>query len=182
MTTTTPTTAGSAAGAAGRRVVGQRKRTGNERARSFAWHASLLIVLLIVLYPAFWILTASVKPNADIITDISPIPSAITWEHFASAFDGLAGVPLWRFFWNSTLIAGLSVLGTVMSCSITAYALGRLVEAHDMPLVRDIVRRSAADGYRFETLITHIVQSDAFLKAKVPEAKAAGKLQAAVVD
>jgi hypothetical protein len=62
------------------------------------------------------------------------------------------------------------------------YALGRLVEAHDMPMVRDIVRRSAADGYKFETLITHIVLSDAFLKAKVPEAKAPDKLQAAVIN
>jgi hypothetical protein len=62
------------------------------------------------------------------------------------------------------------------------YALGRLVEPHDMPLVRDIVRRSAADGYKFETLITNIVLSDAFLKAKVPEAKAPDKLQAAVVN
>jgi hypothetical protein len=53
------------------------------------------------------------------------------------------------------------------------YALGRLVEAHDMPMVRDIVRRSAADDYRFHTLITNIVLSDAFLKARVPEAKAA---------
>jgi hypothetical protein len=62
------------------------------------------------------------------------------------------------------------------------YALGRLVEAHDMPLVRQIVRNSAADGYRFETLITQIVQRDAFLKARVPETSGAGTLQAAVVD
>jgi hypothetical protein len=62
------------------------------------------------------------------------------------------------------------------------YALGRLVEAHDMPMVRDIVRRSAADGYKFETLITHIVLSDAFLKAKMPEPKAPDGLQAAVIN
>jgi hypothetical protein len=63
------------------------------------------------------------------------------------------------------------------------YALGRLVEAHDMPLVRDIVRRSASDGYRFETLITNIVLSDAFLKARVPEAKSApDQRQAAVLN
>jgi hypothetical protein len=62
------------------------------------------------------------------------------------------------------------------------YALGRLVEAHDMPLVRSIVRNSASDGYRFETLITNIVQSDAFLKARVPAVKdAPDTLQAAAV-
>src|SRR5690606_26813001 len=35
------------------------------------------------------------------------------------------------------------------------YALGRLVEAHDMPLVRGIVRRSAEDNYQFKALITN---------------------------
>ena len=50
-----------------------------------------------------------------------------------------------------------------------------------MPFVRDIVRRSAADDYRFSTLITNIVLSDDFVKARVPEAKAAPAMQAAVV-
>jgi hypothetical protein len=51
------------------------------------------------------------------------------------------------------------------------YALGRVIEAHDMPYVRDIVRRSAADNYRFSTLITNIVLSDEFTKAVVPAQK-----------
>lgn len=121
-TTTTNTTATSVEG----RVVGRRRPTAKERTGSILWHVSLLVVLAVVLYPAFWVLVASVKPNADIITDASLIPNSITWEHFTAAFDGLAGVPLWRFFWNSTLIAALSVVGIVLSCSITAYALGRL--------------------------------------------------------
>lgn len=108
------------------RVVGRRQRTAGEKGRSALWHLCLLASLVVVLYPAFWVLTASIKPNADIITDLSPIPATITWENFASAFDGLAGVPLWRFFWNSFVIAALSVIGIVVSCSITAYALGRL--------------------------------------------------------
>jgi hypothetical protein len=52
---------------------------------------------------------------------------------------------------------------------LMTYALGRTIEAHDMPYVRGIVRKSAADNYRFATLITNIVLSDEFMKAKVPE-------------
>ena len=52
---------------------------------------------------------------------------------------------------------------------LIAYSLGRVVAAQDMPFVRAIVRASAADGYRFDTLLTNIVLSDDFLKAKVPE-------------
>ena len=61
------------------------------------------------------------------------------------------------------------------------YALGRVIEAHDMPFVRDIVRRSDVDNYRFSTLISNIVMSDDFIKAKVPEPKDAPALQQAAV-
>jgi hypothetical protein len=52
---------------------------------------------------------------------------------------------------------------------LIAYSLGRVIEAHDMPFVRSIVRDSAKDNYRFQTLITNIVLSDEFVKAKVTE-------------
>jgi hypothetical protein len=57
------------------------------------------------------------------------------------------------------------------------YALGRVIEPHDMPYVRKIVRDSATDEYKFSTLITNIVLSDEFLKAKVPEQKSATVVQ-----
>jgi mono/diheme cytochrome c family protein len=49
------------------------------------------------------------------------------------------------------------------------YGLGRVIEPHDMPTVRNIVRESAKDDYRFSTLIMNIVASDAFQKARVPD-------------
>ena len=61
------------------------------------------------------------------------------------------------------------------------YALGRVIEAHDMPFVRDIVRRSGADNYKFSTLITNIVLSDDFTKAVVPEAKDAPVIKQAAL-
>ncbi|THV33489.1 carbohydrate ABC transporter permease [Glycomyces buryatensis] len=108
------------------RVIPRRERTTSERVRSAVWHLSLLAVLAVVLYPAVWVIAASLKGTTDIITDTSLIPDPVTWDNFRSAFGGLTGIPLWRFFWNSTVIASLSVIGIVMSCSITAYALGRL--------------------------------------------------------
>lgn len=108
------------------RVIVRNRRTAAERTKSAVWHAAMLAVLAIVLYPLLWVVTASLKGNTDIITDTSLWPKTITWEHFANAFDGLAGIPLWRFFWNSFVLAGLSVVGVVVSCSMTAYALARL--------------------------------------------------------
>jgi mono/diheme cytochrome c family protein len=50
----------------------------------------------------------------------------------------------------------------VIAEKLVTYALGRGVEYQDMPLVRSIVRDSAASKYRFSSLIFGIVKSQAF--------------------
>jgi hypothetical protein len=45
---------------------------------------------------------------------------------------------------------------------LMAYALGRPVDYRDMPAVRQIVRNAARDNYRFASLVTQVVASDAF--------------------
>jgi mono/diheme cytochrome c family protein len=47
---------------------------------------------------------------------------------------------------------------------LMTYALGRPVHAHDMPTVRAIVHRAAANNNRFSSLVTGIIESDAFQK------------------
>jgi hypothetical protein len=47
------------------------------------------------------------------------------------------------------------------------YALGRNLEAYDMPAVRKIVRDTAKDNYRFSAIVMGIVKSIAFQQAKV---------------
>jgi Protein of unknown function (DUF1592)/Protein of unknown function (DUF1588)/Protein of unknown function (DUF1587)/Protein of unknown function (DUF1585)/Protein of unknown function (DUF1595)/Cytochrome C oxidase, cbb3-type, subunit III len=42
------------------------------------------------------------------------------------------------------------------------YALGREIGPYDMPQIREIVRVAAKDNYRFSSLVTRIVSSDAF--------------------
>jgi hypothetical protein len=47
---------------------------------------------------------------------------------------------------------------------LMTYALGRPVDYRDMPTVRGIVRNAAQDQYRFASIVTQIVESDAFRK------------------
>ena len=47
------------------------------------------------------------------------------------------------------------------------YALGRNVEAYDMPTVRKIVRDAAKDNYRFSSIVMGIVKSTPFQMSKV---------------
>ena len=52
--------------------------------------------------------------------------------------------------------------GWAFTQRLMMYAIGREVEAQDMPQVRRIVRDTAAGGYRFFDLVKGIVNSDAF--------------------
>jgi len=52
------------------------------------------------------------------------------------------------------------------TANLMAYALGRRVEAEDMPTVRRIVRGAESGGYRMSDLILGIVTSDEFRKKK----------------
>ncbi|HZL94500.1 MAG TPA: DUF1585 domain-containing protein, partial [Vicinamibacterales bacterium] len=51
---------------------------------------------------------------------------------------------------------------TTAAEKLYTYALGRPVHSYDMPTVRAIVRRAAANDNRFSSLIMGIIESDAF--------------------
>jgi hypothetical protein len=53
---------------------------------------------------------------------------------------------------------------TTATEKLMTYALGRPVEYYDMPAVRGIVRRAAANDNRFSSLVLGIIESDAFQK------------------
>jgi hypothetical protein len=51
---------------------------------------------------------------------------------------------------------------TTVTEKLLIYALGRPVHDYDMPLVRSIVRKAAADGNRFSSVLMGVVESEAF--------------------
>lgn len=55
-----------------------------------------------------------------------------------------------------------------LTIKLMTYALGRGVEAHDMPTVRAIVRDAAKHDYKFSSIVTGIVNSDPFMKQMIP--------------
>jgi hypothetical protein len=52
--------------------------------------------------------------------------------------------------------------------SLMTYALGRRIEAADMPTVRRIIRDAAAQDYKMSAFLTGVVDSPAFQKARLP--------------
>jgi hypothetical protein len=63
---------------------------------------------------------------------------------------------------RSSLLKRPDVLVGTMTEKLLTYALGRGVEADDMPAVRAIIRNAARDNYRFSSLVREIVSSVPF--------------------
>ncbi|MDI1461368.1 carbohydrate ABC transporter permease [Catellatospora sp. KI3] len=96
------------------------------RARSLSRVAMLLLVLAVVLYPLVWVLGSALKSPTEITSNQGIWPQDVTWSNFTVGWSYIPGVSFSRFFWNSFLIAGASVLANCVSCLLTAYAFARL--------------------------------------------------------
>jgi multiple sugar transport system permease protein len=89
-------------------------------------HAVIIVLGLLMLYPILWLLSSSFKPNQLIFADPGLWPKEFTLENYINGWKGLQGTSFGRFFANSAEISILAVLGNIVTCSLTAFALGRL--------------------------------------------------------
>ena len=107
-------------------VVGQRRLTPTQRKLvSVLMHATLLAVSVLMLYPLLWMLAASFRPENEIFTSASIIPSQWSLDAYIRGWNGLR-TSFGVFFTNSFIIAILSVCGNVLACSMAAFAFARL--------------------------------------------------------
>ncbi|NKY39124.1 carbohydrate ABC transporter permease [Cellulomonas septica] len=104
----------------------RRRHRTRERVKGVGFHALVLAIVVVILYPAVWMLSSSFKPSSDIVGNVSLIPDAATFANFAKALDGIGGVSFWTFFTNSLILAVGSVVGITLSCSVSAYAFARI--------------------------------------------------------
>ncbi|MFF9818488.1 carbohydrate ABC transporter permease [Streptomyces sp. NPDC014006] len=99
---------------------------GRRRTGSLAWHIGALLVLAVVLYPVVWVVGASFKPSRDIIGSLELFPTRPILGNFKGLADGIADIPVRTFFQNSLFYALGSVVGILISCSLTAYAFAKI--------------------------------------------------------
>jgi multiple sugar transport system permease protein len=105
--------------------------TGQSRARRRSRLPSVLVHLLLVggaltmLYPLLWMVSSSFKSADEIFSDVGLVPTTLIVENYV---DGWTALGIWfgTFFANSFLIAGLAVVGNVISCALAAFAFARL--------------------------------------------------------
>src|SRR5260370_17661245 len=84
-------------------------------------HFLLIAVSIVMLYPLLWMLASSFRTNAEILNNLSIIPESLSPRNYIAGWNALK-VSFGRFAWNSLVIALLTVVGNLMSCSVTAFA------------------------------------------------------------
>ena len=85
----------------------------------------LIIIAVAMLFPLLWLLSTALKSSGENIFQFPPqfIPSQPTLENFVKVWQSH---PFAQYLWNSTIIAGLTVVGNLLFSSLAAYPLARL--------------------------------------------------------
>jgi len=96
------------------------------KASRYFLHAFIIAGCVIMLYPLLWMFVSSFKENTEIFTNTSLIPHKITFENYRQGWAGLSGVTFGTFFLNTFFLVALCIIGNLISCSMAAYAFGRL--------------------------------------------------------
>lgn len=101
-------------------------KKGNSQVFETLTHIFIIVLGLAMLYPVLWMILSSFKPNNLIFSDTSLIPKVFTLENYVKGWKGYAGVTFGRFFTNSLLMCMVAIAANLASCSMAAYAFGRL--------------------------------------------------------
>lgn len=89
-------------------------------------HLVIIILAVIMIYPLLWMLSSSFKPSEIVFSNKGLWPSEFTFENYWSGWFGRSGITFGRYFLNSFFVSGMSIIGTLISCSMAAYAFARL--------------------------------------------------------
>jgi multiple sugar transport system permease protein len=103
-----------------------RRKVKRKTWQTLIWMIVLLALAAVVLYPLVWLFLSTFKPNAEFGQNQGLVPQNPTFDNYVKVMEGIAGVPMWRFFANSLIIAVGSVVGTVLSSALAAYAFARI--------------------------------------------------------
>jgi multiple sugar transport system permease protein len=91
---------------------------------SLAKHLVLVFFGLFFALPLFWMLSTAFKTDPEVLTYPPKwIPNELMWSNFPEAF---VFVPFAAYLRNSAIVSTLSVFGTLLSCTLPAYAFARL--------------------------------------------------------
>jgi len=94
-------------------------------AATAAWEVVLLALGVAMVLPFVWMVTTSLKPRSQVF--LYPpqfIPRPVMWSNFVEVWT--RDVPMVSAYLNSVKITSLVTIGTLLSCSLAAYAFAKI--------------------------------------------------------
>ena len=104
----------------------RRRTIKRKTVNTIIWFVVLASITAVILYPLLWLVVSSFKPSSEFGQNPGLIPDNPTINNYIKVVEGIGGIPLWRFFANSLLIALSAVVGILISASLAAYAFARV--------------------------------------------------------
>jgi ABC-type glycerol-3-phosphate transport system permease component len=89
-------------------------------------HILLTVLALFMLYPIIWMFLSSFQENDEIFDVAAILPRRWMVENYVNGWNSVPEHSFTEFFRNSFLVSSLIVIGTIISCSLTAYPFARL--------------------------------------------------------
>lgn len=93
--------------------------------KRFLRHVLLSGVALLMIYPLLWLVSSSLKPDSLIFAEQGLWASDWRPENYLDGWNGLSH-PFGHYLVNSLIVVVLSIVGTVVSSAMAAYAFARL--------------------------------------------------------
>ena len=102
------------------------RRARRRRIRRAAWNLVGLGVLVVMIFPVFWMVSTAFKPDAEIDT-LTPtwFSTSPTLQHFRDAMDPNVYAGFWEAVKNSLLIVGTTVVLAIVLAFLAAVALAK---------------------------------------------------------
>ena len=114
-------------------VIRKRPRRVRRTMRRVRQQVSVALLALLFLFPLLVMLSTAFKTPGDVFSSPpSLLPTDWTMDNFAEAFEQ---IPVWRYLGNTLFVSGMSILGTVISCPLVAYALAKVRWRASRPLL-----------------------------------------------
>ncbi|GIK72600.1 MAG: sugar ABC transporter permease [Chloroflexota bacterium] len=81
-------------------------------------------VALAFVFPLYWMVTTSLKTDVEIFK-VPPtlFPLDPQWQNYPASTQY---IPFWQYMFNTLVICALTIIGTVISCSLIAYGFARV--------------------------------------------------------
>lgn len=87
-------------------------------------YLTLFAIACVIMIPFAWTISTALKtPRQALMYPPEWIPDPVVWGNFVAAW---TAKPFDLFYRNSLLIAALSIVGQILSCSLVAYGFARL--------------------------------------------------------